>query len=1002
MPPIEDPVFGKIERRRFSNGMEFYGIQRKDVPLVSYGVLIKTGAANETRKNNGVSHFLEHLIFKGTPNLKPGESDRLLEDLGAGVNAWTGFDGTFYYIYNTPKEGLNEAIRIEAEKVQNMLLPPEELLKERFTVVEEIKRSKNSKNSQMFNRLFESVFANHPYRRPILGPSKNIGDDLRVILDPASGPKASANFALESASKEHQTWRKVLEALAVSSERLPTHSVSGEPFTEDETKKAKKLKALLKQRGLTPRDLLSAPPFNPLGTPLTETELRTRFKVRDLSREEILAYYAKHYAPQNRAVIVVGDFDMNEVLHTVAEEYNKPFPPKDHGRTYPANLASQRPRAYTKPLSTQGIQPNRLVRDQVKMATLAQGFQVPGAGGASSRKTLLALDLLANILGGDESSRLYQSLVEKQQIANAINLGLYEMKERSLFYLVSSCQPEHLETIKAQIRDAFAQIADHGVSDKELKKAKMMLKSDFADHSETQDEVIYTLASTIRGGSLKSSLGNSLKYLDSITSQDIQAVARKYLTDGASRTVSLVPADYGLNAKKLKKNATPKPEAPKFSGKLRFSGQLRASDQSFILPGGAELIVQERPTSLKTAITLGIKGGNRADSKLGETDLLAKMIERGTPDFPAEAVQDALAAEGLDMDIVTTPDLTKIHIEGLSEKAPQQVMFRVLRKLLSGPAFTQADLDFVRKQEAQDYQSDVDKKPQRVVADLLHEAIYPKEHPYGATTGRAIALQDQITTDDLRRAFQQLFRKGNITIGVVGKVKADQVKSQMAKILAPLQDEPPMIPAVQPATISASKVVTKSREDIKQAEIMRAWIAPSKAHEDRVPMAMLNGILNAGMSSRLFQTFREGEKGLCYQVYTKHEANEEGGTFKFYIGTDPDNITLVRQLFQAEVDKLMTTLPSAEEMKRVRLLMKSNILADTQKSADVSNHLVAHRSGKHLSNLELAAALESVTPQQVQEVARKYLSKPSISAILAPKSALSAHGLPVDGEVEGA
>jgi predicted Zn-dependent peptidase len=224
----------------------------------------------------------------------------------------------------------------------------------------------------------------------------------------------------------------------------------------------------------------------------------------------------------------------------------------------------------------------------------------------------------------------------------------------------------------------------------------------------------------------------------------------------------------------------------------------------------------------------------------------------------------------------------------------------------------------------------------------------------------------------------------------------------MAKILAPLQDEPPMIPAVQPATISASKVVTKSREDIKQAEIMRAWIAPSKAHEDRVPMAMLNGILNAGMSSRLFQTFREGEKGLCYQVYTKHEANEEGGTFKFYIGTDPDNITLVRQLFQAEVDKLMTTLPSAEEMKRVRLLMKSNILADTQKSADVSNHLVAHRSGKHLSNLELAAALESVTPQQVQEVARKYLSKPSISAILAPKSALSAHGLPVDGEVEGA
>ena len=996
LPPILDPYYGKIERRRFSNGMQFYGIQRKEIPLVSYGVLIKTGSGNESRRQNGVSHFLEHLVFKGTPNLRPGEADRELENLGAGVNAWTSQDGTFYYIYDTPKEALKDAIKIEAEKLQNMLNPPEELLKERFTVVEEIKRSKNNKSNQLYKRLFATVWANHPYRRTVLGPANNIGDEMRVILDPKAGPKASANFHPDSASNEHKTWRKLLGILAASSS--PGHREGaqepGAPLKPDEQKKLQYLQRLLKRRGLTPQQVLAVSPFNPAAAPLSEQEIRTQFKVRDLTREDILGYYAQHYAPKNRSVIVVGDFDMDEVLNTVAEEYNKPFPEGGFDRTYPANLASRKPRAYTQPLSARGVKKDALMREPVKMSTLALGFNFPGAMRRNNVKTILALKLLSTILGGDESSRLYQRLVEKQKIANSVGLGVYTLKERSSFYATASCKPEHLESVKTEINQALAEVAQHGVTPQELSKAKIIFQTQLADNSEAQFDVIGDLAQTIRGADLKHSLGNALTYINAMTSEDIQAAARKYLTDGASRTVSMVPRDYARRMKPSSGRAK-----PQFAGKLRFSGQLTPMDKSFVLPGGTELIVRERPASKKTAITIGIKGGNRADVKPGETDLMASMIERGTTTFPADKLQEALASRGLKLEVSNGPDGTSMTIHGLSEPAVQAEMFDILGTLFQGPAFAQADLDFVREQNGGHYQNAVDKNPSFVVGEMLSEALYPENHPYGVTSGRIVSAQDKVTVADLQQAYQRLFRRANMTVSVVGNVNADEVQSKVIRMLGNLPEGSSIATApVPPIKIPVNKVITKSREDIKQAEIMRGWVAPHIHDADRMPLMMMNGILRTGMGSRLFQTFREGEKGLCYQVKTTHVPHQEGGTFQFYIGTDPDNISLVRHLFQKEIDKLVTTLPDEMEMKRTVMLMKSQLLAATQKSDLVSTELVKHRSGKTLSNPEIVTALYNVTPKQVQDVARKYLTQPSVTAILAPEAILQAHGLPVNGE----
>lgn len=142
-------------------------------PIVTVDTWVKTGSMNETPKNNGVSHFLEHLMFKGTKNYKVGEIDKILEAKGGKFNAATSKDFTHFYI-TIPAKDTDSAIKLNADMLLNATFPPEELNKERKVVIEEIRRSDDSPESTLFDNLISLVFKTHPYKYTTLGPAKNI------------------------------------------------------------------------------------------------------------------------------------------------------------------------------------------------------------------------------------------------------------------------------------------------------------------------------------------------------------------------------------------------------------------------------------------------------------------------------------------------------------------------------------------------------------------------------------------------------------------------------------------------------------------------------------------------------------------------------------------------------------------------------------------------------------------------------------------------------------
>ena len=160
-------------------------LAHKEGGMVNISSWVKTGSINENDKNNGISHFLEHLMFKGTHKHKAGEFDKILEARGAIVNAATWKDYTFYYV-TLPKGENNEnfykAIELHADMMIDPVIPDYEMgapfdvndknvtdKRERHVVIEEIRMRKDQPWTKVYNATNHAMYTSHPYKRDVIG-----------------------------------------------------------------------------------------------------------------------------------------------------------------------------------------------------------------------------------------------------------------------------------------------------------------------------------------------------------------------------------------------------------------------------------------------------------------------------------------------------------------------------------------------------------------------------------------------------------------------------------------------------------------------------------------------------------------------------------------------------------------------------------------------------------------------------------------------------------------
>lgn len=164
-PLLKEPV----DRYVLPNGLTVLLKPDRSSPVCSVQVWVKTGSMHEDRHlGSGISHFVEHMLFKGTEKRPGKEIARVVHDSGGYINAYTTFDRTVYYI-DMPAENAEVAIDVLSDSVFGSVFPAEEVDKEREVINREIAMGEDDPDSKVMHSLFETAFNKHPYRYPIIG-----------------------------------------------------------------------------------------------------------------------------------------------------------------------------------------------------------------------------------------------------------------------------------------------------------------------------------------------------------------------------------------------------------------------------------------------------------------------------------------------------------------------------------------------------------------------------------------------------------------------------------------------------------------------------------------------------------------------------------------------------------------------------------------------------------------------------------------------------------------
>lgn len=148
-------------------------LHSKKAPVVTLQVWVKTGSALELSTEAGLSHFIEHLVFKGTESFKAGEIAQVVESVGGELNAYTSFDQTVFYV-TVPKKSLKVAAHVLSEMMTSPLFDPVEVDNEREVVIEEIKMGMDQAGRVASKMLFSQMYEGHPYALPVIGTEENI------------------------------------------------------------------------------------------------------------------------------------------------------------------------------------------------------------------------------------------------------------------------------------------------------------------------------------------------------------------------------------------------------------------------------------------------------------------------------------------------------------------------------------------------------------------------------------------------------------------------------------------------------------------------------------------------------------------------------------------------------------------------------------------------------------------------------------------------------------
>lgn len=273
--------------------------------------------------------------------------------------------------------------------------------------------------------------------------------------------------------------------------------------------------------------------------------------------------------------------------------------------------------------------------------------------------------------------------------------------------------------------------------------------------------------------------------------------------------------------------------------------------------------------------------------------------------------------------------------------------------------------------------------PDDRIHELFARTLWP-EHPIGLPI-----LGKKTTVGSFNHQAAVAFRTrhyltGNCVVAAAGNVDHDELVGLVKEHLTLPHGPRSSRPGAESPGTGRLRVLTK---DTEQAHICYGVSCLDSRHPDRFALAVIDTVLGGGMSSRLFQEIRE-KQGLVYAVFSFHALYQDTGQWTMYAGTRPENATKVVRLIQAEIDRLLDSGLTAEELSRAKESIKGHLVLGLESTRNRMTRLgkAVVTDGELLSVDEVVERIDEVDLDSTLRVAREVLDGERVLAVIGPHS----------------
>lgn len=401
------------------------------------------------------------------------------------------------------------------------------------------------------------------------------------------------------------------------------------------------------------------------------------------------------------------------------------------------------------------------------------------------------------------------------------------------------------------------------------------------------------------------------------------------------------------------------------------------------LKGGARLVTASMParSSASFVILFGVGSRHESSRLSGISHFIEHLVFKGTDRRPsAKEIAEAIEGVGGVMNAQTDKEATAYWARVPSDRL--ELAIDVIFDMVTEPRLTPEDVErerLVILEEIKMYQD----QPQDYVHSLFEELLFPG-HALGRDITGTLESVGSMNRDQLLAHLHEHYLPGALVVGVTGGIDEDHARDLVAANLRlPVYSGPGMA-LEAPGELEAPKVRLHHKQT-EQAHICLGTRAISYLDPDRYTIDLINTMLGEGMSSRLFLEIRE-TRGLAYDVHSYTSKHEDSGYFAIYMGVDPKNAEQALAAAAAELRRVVEVEVPPEELNKAKEFTKGRLRLGLESTNAMASWLSQQLllTGTIHTVEDVVKAVDAITTEDVQRVARRVLAGPLQVAVIGP------------------